>query len=112
MGRRAAGARGPRVHRGGRGVGVVTRDEMVVAMSDENITSPLLRGWRSHNRLAVLRLKVDVTGASRIPIRRAGQFVLGRWWNGDQPFAKGWMIQNIGFSCILNEPDVEVVERP
>ena len=74
--------------------------------------SPLLRGWRVYHRLAVLRLRTDVVGASRIPIRRSGDIVLASWSSGMKPFAKGWRIRDIGFTCILNEPDVEIIERP
>lgn len=81
-------------------------------MSDPSMTDPLLRPWRSHQGLAVLRLRVDVTGASRIPQRRAGDLVLARWHTGRPPMAKGWLIQDVGFLCIVNEPDVEVIERP
>jgi hypothetical protein len=78
----------------------------------EAMLSPLLRPWRSHQRLAVLRLKVDVTGASLIPARRAGDIVLATWSPGNQGLAKGWMIRGLGFLAIVNEPDVEVIERP
>lgn len=79
---------------------------------DPMMTDPLLRPWRSHQRLAVLRLRVDVVGASRVPVRRAGQLVYARWWGGHAPFAEGWMIDGIGFPQILNEPDVEIIEKP
>lgn len=72
-------------------------------------TDPLLKAWRSHQGLAVLRLRADVVGASRIPVRRAGDLVLARWHSGKPPLAKGWLIRGIGFLCIMNEPNVEVV---
>lgn len=72
--------------------------------------SSVMRPWRSHNRLAVLRLRTDVTGASRVPVKRAGDLVLACWHEG-KPFATGWMLHHIGFACVLNEPDVEVIER-
>jgi hypothetical protein len=80
--------------------------------TDPRMTEPLMRPWRSHHGLAVLRLMVDVVGASRIPKRRAGDLVLASWHNGQPPMAKGWLIWDIGFPCIVNEPDVEVIERP
>ena len=75
-------------------------------------TEPFFRPWRSYHGYAVLRLRTDVTGASMKPVKRAGDLVLARWHNGALPFAKGWMLHDIGFVCILNEPDVVVVERP
>ena len=89
-------------------------------MSDgkENMTrhadvfSPLLAPWRRHQRLAVLRLRADVVGASRVPVYRAGQRVLATWSSGQRPLASGWIIRGAGFLCIMNEPDVEVIERP
>jgi hypothetical protein len=83
------------------------RSETTAAMTD-----PLLRPRRSRQGLAVLRLKADVVGASRIPKRRAGEMVFARWSAGQPPLAKGWIIQDVGFLCIMNEPDVEVIERP
>jgi hypothetical protein len=38
--------------------------------------------------------------------------VLARWHPGTPPFAQGWLLHGIGFSCILNAPDVEVLEKP
>lgn len=78
---------------------------------DLRMAESLLRAWRSYQGLAILRLKADVTGASGIPIRRAGDLVFAKW-NSQPPFAKGWRILEIGFACIMNESDVEVLERP
>jgi len=75
-------------------------------------TEPLLRGWRSGRGLTVLRLRVDITGASGVPVCRAGDLVFARWNTGQPPIAKGWVIQDIDFLCVLNEPDVEIIERP
>lgn len=70
-----------------------------------------LRGWRSYHNLAVLRLKVDVVGASTVAVKRAGDLVLAHW-HTQPPFITGWMLRDVGFTCVLNEPDVEVIERP
>lgn len=76
------------------------------------MTDPLLRPWRSHQGLAVLRLRADVVGARRIPVRRTGDLVFAAWSSGQPPLAKGWLIQDVGFLCVMNEPEVEVIERP
>jgi hypothetical protein len=81
-------------------------------MTETEVRSPTFRAWLSYRRLAALRLRVDVTGTSRIPTRRAGEIVLASWSPGIRPLAKGWMIQDIGFLCILNEPNVEVIVAP
>jgi len=72
--------------------------------------SAAMRPWRVHHGLTVLRLNVDIAGADLEPRWRAGDLVLARWWHGQPPFAKGWMVQDISMSCILNEPDVDVVD--
>jgi hypothetical protein len=74
-------------------------------------TEPFFRPWRSHNGYAVLRLRTDVTGANRKPVKRAGDLVLAHWHQG-APFATGWMLHDIGFACVLKLDDVEVIERP
>jgi len=67
------------------------------------------RTWRDHHGYALLRLRTDVTGANRQPVRRAGDLVVARWHKG-APFKTGWMLIGIGFACVLGERDVEVVD--
>lgn len=72
-----------------------------------------MRGpWLAARNLSLLRLRVDISGAERVPVKRVGDYVLARWNAGGSAslFAKGWMIQGCGFSCVLNEPDVEVIK--
>jgi hypothetical protein len=65
--------------------------------------------YRRHNRLVRIRLKVDIRGHARTIVRRAGDVVEARWWNGTPPFAKGWFVQDLGFSCVINPADVEEI---
>jgi len=51
----------------------------------------------------------DVQGASDTPVKFAGDIVLARWHDGTAPFTTGWLLHGVGFGCILNEPDVEVL---
>lgn len=76
------------------------------------MTDPLLRSWRRGQGFAVLRLRSDVVGASRIPVRKTGDLVFATWSSGQPPLAKGWLLHDVGFTCILRQPDVEVIERP
>jgi len=75
-------------------------------------TDPEMSEWRRRNGYALLRLMTDVRGASDTPVKRSGDLVLARWHNGMPPFAKGWMLHGVGFGCILNAPDAEVIEQP
>lgn len=86
-------------------------DERNSPTTDDRLR-PEMHRWRSHNGYAILRLRTDVRGASYTSVKRPGDLVLARWHTGIVPFAKGWMLHDIGFTCILNEPDVEVMERP
>ena len=72
------------------------------------LTDPEMSEWRRRNGFALLRLMTDVTGASDTPVKHSGDLVLARW-NAMPPFVNGWMLYGIGFSCVLNEPDVEVI---
>lgn len=73
---------------------------------------PMMRPWRCHNGLAVVRLQADVVGADLVPRMRAGALALARWSAGKPPLARGWIVQDVGFLCIMREPDVDVIERP
>ena len=73
---------------------------------------PELRPWRSFYGFAVLRLRVEIKGADRTPKRMAGDLVLARWRDSQPPMADGWLIHGIGFPCVMQEPDVEVVAPP
>lgn len=53
---------------------------------------------------ATLRLKKDIVGASRVPARNAGDLVEAIWVD-HQPLAKGWLVQGIGFTCVLTSND-------
>ena len=72
----------------------------------------LMRRFRAHHGLALLRLKVYIKGAPFAPKALAGDTVTARWNDGATNIARGWVIQDIGMLCVLNEPDVEVIERP
>lgn len=75
-------------------------------------TAPEMSEWRRRNGYALLRMRTDVSGASGIPVKRPGDLVLAKWHGGGPPFATGWMLHGIGFSCIINAPDVDVIEQP
>lgn len=63
--------------------------------------------------LAILRLNADIIRpTSGEIVRRAGDRVRASWHDGRKPFAKGWMIEDLGWSLILRETDVEVIEPP
>jgi hypothetical protein len=70
-----------------------------------------IRRYRHDNSFVRLRLKHDISGAALTIVRRAGDLVDARWWDGQPPFARGWFIQGLGFSCVLKPEDVEVIER-
>jgi hypothetical protein len=76
------------------------------------MTDPLLRSWRRARGFAVLRLRSDAVGASRIPVRKSGDLVFATWSAGQRPLAKGWLLHDIGFTCVMKESDVEVIEEP
>ena len=79
-------------------------------VTTEDRTSPEMKPWRAHNGLTLLRLRVDVRGAAHAPVRRAGDKVVARWNSADGSFAKGWMVQGLGFLCILKSGEVEVIK--
>ncbi|HEX3993304.1 MAG TPA: hypothetical protein VHX39_19190, partial [Acetobacteraceae bacterium] len=62
---------------------------------EATMLSPVLKGWRAVQGFAVLRLRVDVVGADRVPVRRAGDLVFATRPAG--PYAKGWSIQKLPF---------------
>lgn len=78
----------------------------------DNQTTQWPDSWLRHHGLSILRLRVDIKGASYTPIKRAGDLVLGRWRPGDRMIAEGFLIQDIGFLCVCRDPDVEVVRQP
>ena len=73
--------------------------------------SPEWKPWRVREGLSILRLKVDVRAAAIEPARRAGDLVLAAWTERTPHFAAGWLLRGLGFICILDDRDVEVVER-
>lgn len=85
-------------------------DEAIAA--DDNQFSPMLRNWRAAQGFGVLRLRKDVAGADARALARNGDLVLAHWVEGDPNIADGWRLDGVGFLCVLNEPDIEVVERP
>lgn len=77
---------------------------------NDDVFSPVMRWWRLYHGYAILRLRVDVSGAAGL-VKPRGDLVLARWREG-RPFITGWLVQNIGFTCVLKESEVEVIERP
>jgi hypothetical protein len=78
----------------------------------DRMTDPLLRPWRRQQHLAVLRLAVDIVNAHGFVVRPAGSLAFATWSHGREQIAEGWLIAELGFTCVLKEPDVVVLERP
>jgi hypothetical protein len=63
--------------------------------------------------MEVLRLEVDlIRPTSGDVIFPAGDLVVAHWTGGLYGLAKGWLIHNVGFTCVMREPDVSIAPPP